>query len=1079
MDDQGKYHVLLIDDNEDHIHLCRRSLDKEGITADWACNRQSAIEKLSCGSHYDAILVDYNLPDATGIEVLSDIRSLGVDAPTIMVTGGGSESIAVEAMKAGAFDYLVKKPGYYDKLPSFIEASVTKYRIERLKAEYGKEIARLAYVIENINESVVIADQSGKITYVNRALNEIYGYDRDELLGQDISFLVKSALLQKIRSEIFDDSPKGWKGELLLAAKSTAVMPALVSTMAIRTESQEIISYVLVAMDITERKKVEESLRKLSMAVEQSPVSIVVTDVDGRIEYVNPLFTNLTGYSMSEAVGLNPKVLKSGRTPHHVYKELWDTILSGGDWRGELLNKKKNGELYWEMASISPVKDEAGRITHFVAVKEDITARKQAEEERKRLVQALAHRVDELTMLNSAIDVLQNDRPVPDLLRQVVTIFGSSLKRSGGSAARIAYGIEEYVTEGFSVTPATISANFETYDAAKGMIQITYDQKTVVPGSEESKLIDSLAKMLESSLNRRLSAEARSRLAAIVDTSEVAIIGKTMGGVITSWNHGAEKLYGYQAAEVIGKSINILVPGDRKNEMLMILGKIGDGDHIRHYETVRLTKDGRILDISLTVSPIIDESGKVIGASSIARDISARKKAEDALRAKNRELEIINSITSALNSTIDINGKLQKVLADTLELVGADSGGIYLQSEDRADELYLSTALVRSEDGRRVRYRQILPNRAGGEIIRHSSYGLIVATELFGEEGFGGIVPLFVGENTIGLIVLYSKAGYNHNAMERELTAIGSQAGIAVQNYRLFKKVQDASRYLTDIVNESPDPIVTINAIGVIDSFNKSASTLLKYPVEDVIGKSLSYLLPAGRQIDLNNRKSYVHEFLRKDGTVVTLNVSTSRLPREGDVPGYVITLKDLSSITGFKVVPITETASETDQIYHFEKGYIYLFDRGETDKHLEVFADLVKHNIQGLCITRHNPNKIREKFGLEKTPFVWLTGTDMSTNEQCIKPENLTALNATINKFLAEAKDGVVLLDGAEYLIARNSYESFLKLVHILNDHVMQSNSILQLCIDPAAIDKQQFHQLITEVREFSERGGHTPAED
>ncbi len=131
--------------------------------------------------------------------------------------------------------------------------------------------------------------------------------------------------------------------------------------------------------DITDQKRAEEELVKLSHAVEQSPVTVVVTDTNGTIEYVNPKFTELTGYSREEALGQNPRVLKSGETSEAEYKKLWETIAAGGEWRGEFHNRKKNGELFWERAQISPIKNEKGAITHFVAIKEDITQRKQAE----------------------------------------------------------------------------------------------------------------------------------------------------------------------------------------------------------------------------------------------------------------------------------------------------------------------------------------------------------------------------------------------------------------------------------------------------------------------------------------------------------------------------------------------------------------------------------------------------------------------------------------------------------------------------------------------------------------------------
>ncbi|MFZ4057219.1 MAG: PAS domain S-box protein [Ferruginibacter sp.] len=150
-----------------------------------------------------------------------------------------------------------------------------------------------------------------------------------------------------------------------------------------------------IATDITERKIAEEKIRKFTQAVEQSPATIVITNLKGEIEYVNPKFTELTGYTVEEAIGQNPKILKSGETSSKEYDSLWTTICSGKEWHGEFHNRKKNGELFWEIASISPIKDEEGKITHFLAVKEDVTSRKIVEatlrENEQRLDQLATH----------------------------------------------------------------------------------------------------------------------------------------------------------------------------------------------------------------------------------------------------------------------------------------------------------------------------------------------------------------------------------------------------------------------------------------------------------------------------------------------------------------------------------------------------------------------------------------------------------------------------------------------------------------------------------------------------------------
>jgi PAS domain S-box-containing protein len=152
-------------------------------------------------------------------------------------------------------------------------------------------------------------------------------------------------------------------------------------------------------------------LRKLSRAVEQSPASIVITDTAGTIEYVNPMFTRLTGYTFEESVGKNPRFLKSGKTPPEEYVRLWSTIRSGGQWQGEFCNQKKNGELYWESVSISPVDNGAGVTSHYVAVKEDITDRKRMEEERTLTTQ----RMESLLALNR-----MTDRPMEEIIAAVV-----------------------------------------------------------------------------------------------------------------------------------------------------------------------------------------------------------------------------------------------------------------------------------------------------------------------------------------------------------------------------------------------------------------------------------------------------------------------------------------------------------------------------------------------------------------------------------------------------------------------------------------------------------------------------------
>lgn len=179
---------------------------------------------------------------------------------------------------------------------------------------------------------------------------------------------------------------KAWEHGGMLAANETIPIPDQADRIFEITRTPlfhpngERKAMVIIGRDISARKKNEENLRKLSQAIEQCPVSIIITDTKGHIEFINPQFSRLTGYSLADVVGKNPRILKTDRTPPEVYAQLWQTISAGKVWEGEFYNRKKNGEQFIEHAIMAPIFNENGKITHYMAIKEDITARKQSEE---------------------------------------------------------------------------------------------------------------------------------------------------------------------------------------------------------------------------------------------------------------------------------------------------------------------------------------------------------------------------------------------------------------------------------------------------------------------------------------------------------------------------------------------------------------------------------------------------------------------------------------------------------------------------------------------------------------------------
>ncbi len=235
--------------------------------------------------------------------------------------------------------------------------------------------ARFRQLADAAFEGVAISE-NGVLIDANPQFCRLLGYELAEVVGRAVIDFVALEHRFKVAERIRTSDNSPFEHSLLRRDGSTVQVLAHGRSL-VRNGK---LLRVTALFDITEMRRTEAQLRTLSRAVEQCPASIVITDREGRIEYVNPHFEAVTGYSPGEAIGKNPRILKSGKVDAKTYEALWHTISAGGEWRGELCNRRKNGELFWEHAAISGLQGEDGRITHYVAVKEDITERKRFEE---------------------------------------------------------------------------------------------------------------------------------------------------------------------------------------------------------------------------------------------------------------------------------------------------------------------------------------------------------------------------------------------------------------------------------------------------------------------------------------------------------------------------------------------------------------------------------------------------------------------------------------------------------------------------------------------------------------------------
>jgi sigma-B regulation protein RsbU (phosphoserine phosphatase) len=374
--------ILLINDKSGEADLLKELLSADpSASYDTTCiNRgYEAFEYLEHG-RVDCILLDCRLPDMTGIEFLERFAGMighhGI--PVVFLTGSGAEASALEAMKKGASDYIIKDLVNASSLRRSIKYSIEKKLSEKKQREQQELINT---IIDNIPNPVFYKDRNRVFLGCNKSYEAFFGVPKSELTGKtayDVFEEEFAAMLDQMDAEIlFRKAPVS--RDFKLRTPDGDERNIIINNAPYMNAAGEVSGVVAVITDITERKKTENELRKLVAAVEKSPSTVVITDSKGNIEYVNPKFTRLTGYSFEEAMGANPRILKSGEQPAEYYSELWETISAGRDWHGEFHNKKKNGEMYWELASISPILDEEGKIVNYIAVKEDITERKNAE----------------------------------------------------------------------------------------------------------------------------------------------------------------------------------------------------------------------------------------------------------------------------------------------------------------------------------------------------------------------------------------------------------------------------------------------------------------------------------------------------------------------------------------------------------------------------------------------------------------------------------------------------------------------------------------------------------------------------
>ena len=480
-----------------------------------------------------------------------------------------------------------------------------------------------------------------------------------------------------------------------------------------RLRNDKVINTRCFTVDVTDRLRADALLReqdqRLAATYEHADIGIAEVDAEGRLRHVNRHLSALLGYSPVELVGRSIFEPALAEDAEHDQTQFERQVSGEIDrYTIEKRFRRSDGTTLWVSVTSSSVRDAGGQFLYAVRVQYNITAQKTTEA-------SLARRAKEQAALFEFTEGLQHSSTLDEIYalaldaifaalrceRASVLLFDTSgtmkFVASRGLSQNYRRGVEGHSPWGADArnpSPVCIE-DIETADLPEALREtlraegigslafipiiqsgrligkfMTYYDRPHVFLKPENDLALTLARQLGFAIERLRAERANQQLVSIVESSNDAIISKELNGTILTWNQGAERLFGYKAEEVIGQPITVLIPPDRLDEEPGIIARIHGGERLNHFETVRQRKDGSLVDISLTVSPVRDTDGKIIGASKIARDITERKEVEARLHDSERQLRDLLAAIPAAIYTTDAEGKITYFNETAVELAG-------------------------------------------------------------------------------------------------------------------------------------------------------------------------------------------------------------------------------------------------------------------------------------------------------------------------------------------------------------------------------------------------------------------------
>jgi PAS domain S-box-containing protein len=674
---QHPLRILSIEDDPRDTELIQDLLETEGIVCEVTrVDTEALLRDLLKQGGVDLILADYSLPSFDGISALKLAMKTCPDVPFIFVSGTLGEEVAIEALKIGATDYVLKTR-LSRLVPSVVRAQrEATQKTERRRAEealrqseaYLAEAQRLSHT-----GSFGWRPSTGEIIWSEETFR-IFEYDRAtkpsiEVILQRVHR--EDAASVKETVERASQDGKDFEHEYRLVMPDGSVKHVHVVAHAERDQSGEL-EFVGAVMDTTESKRAEKKLRRseesLLEAQKLSHTGSWRHDVASGAVIVSPEVFRIHGVKPDDDAS-NPKFFFSRIHPEDRKRvvDLFERAeLEKIEFQVDYRIVLPDGTIKHLHTIGHPILDESGELVEFVGTAMDVTAAKQAEEALRRSEGYLAD-AQRLTGTGSwawNVATRQGVYWSQENYRLLGFDPEEGIPSNEAFYERIHPEDRERVRREVFLERPEEGPHFDMeFRIVLPGGAIKYVHST---GHPVRNISGDLLEYVGTSMDvteRKRGEQATRLLAAVVESSHDAIVSKNLDGIITSWNTGAERLFGYAAEEAVGQNITLIIPPDRRDEERAIVEQLTRDERVDHFETVRMRKDGSLLDVALTISPMKDAAGRIVGASKLARDITERKRAEEALHQAQADLAHMSRVTTMGELTASLAHEIRQPIS--------------------------------------------------------------------------------------------------------------------------------------------------------------------------------------------------------------------------------------------------------------------------------------------------------------------------------------------------------------------------------------------------------------------------------